>query len=404
MNKEFQAAINQICDEKGINKDTVMETVEAAIAAAFRKDYGKPNQNIKAKFNKKTGNFNIYDIKEVVADDEEEKKDPRKYLPLLVAKKIKKKVKVGDQIKAKIKPPGDYGRVAAQTAKQVIIQRIREAERNALFSSFKKREGELANGVIQRIEGQTIFVDLGQATGFLPPSEQVKTEEYRINQRLKVLIKEVREGSKGPEIVLSRVHPDVIKILFSLEVPEINAGTVQIKTIAREPGSRSKIAVTSTDQEVDPIGACVGQRGSRVQAVINEINGEKIDIIAWDKNQIKFISNALAPAKVNNVTKDDKKKEAQVLVDSDQLSLAIGKEGQNVRLAAKLTDWKIDVKASPVQEAEAPKKPKEKKDKKKKKEKKKAEQKKKKSSKKAKKVKAKTAAANKSAKTKKPKK
>ncbi len=345
MNKEFQAAINQICDEKGIDRKTVLETVEAAIAAAYRKDYGHPDQNIKAKYNEETGDFEIFDAKEVVAD-EEEAPDLRKQITLNEAKKIRKKIKVGDEIKTKIEPPGDYGRVAAQTAKQVIIQRIREAERNALFDSFKKREGELVNGVIQRIEGSTLFVDLGQATGFIPPSEQVRSEHYQINQRLKVYIKEVREGSKGPEIVLSRIHPEIIHILFSLEVPEINAGTVEVKRIAREPGSRSKIAVASTDPEVDPIGACVGQRGSRVQAVINEINGEKIDIVEWNDDPVKFISNALAPAKVVMVTLVEKEKTAKVAVDPEQLSLAIGKEGQNVRLAAKLTDWKIDVKAA----------------------------------------------------------
>jgi len=351
LTKEFDAAINQICDEKDIDREVVIKTIEAALAAAYRKDYGKPDQNIKTKFNPKTGNFDIFDVKEVVAK-EEEITDSRKQILFSEAKKKKKSVKVGEEIKAKIKPPGDYGRVAAQTAKQVIVQRIREAERNALFQTFKKREGELVTGVIQRIEGNTIFVDLGQATGFIPISEQVSSENYRINQRLKVYISEVREGSKGPEVVLSRTHPEMIKILFSLEVPEVNAGTVEIKTVAREPGLRSKVAVKSSDPEVDPIGACVGQRGSRVQAVINEIDGEKIDIIEWAKDPVKFISNALAPAKVVNVEVGKTDNTARVLVEPDQLSLAIGKEGQNVRLAAKLTAWKIDVKPVPVEEEE----------------------------------------------------
>jgi len=348
-NKEFEAAINQICDEKGISHDVVFETVEAALAAAYRKDYGKPDENVRAKFNSKTGNFDLFDVKEVVEDDAEIK-DPRKQIILSEAKKKKKKIKVGEEIITPIEPPGDYGRVAAQTAKQVIIQRIREAEREALFHAFKGREGELVNGVIQRVEGNTIFVDLGQATGFLPPSEQVRNERYQVNQRLKVYVTEVREGAKGPEIILSRTHPEIIRILFGLEVPEVNSGIVEIKTVAREAGSRSKIAVASSDPEVDPIGACVGQRGSRVQAVINEINGEKIDIIEWSEDSARFVTNALAPAKVSHVQLNAKERLAIVFVPPDQLSLAIGKEGQNVRLAAKLTDWKIDVKAAEKEE------------------------------------------------------
>lgn len=344
INKEFDAAINQICDEKGISRDVVFGTVEAALAAAYRKDYGKPNENVRAKYNSKTGNFDLFDVKEVVADDAEIK-DARKEIILSEAKQKKKKIKVGDEIVTPIEPPGDYGRVAAQTAKQVIIQRIREAEREALFRAFKGREGELVNGVIQRVEGNTIFVDLGQTTGFIPPSEQVRNERYQVNQRLKVYIIEVREGAKGPEIILSRTHPEIIKILFGLEVPEVNSGVVKIKIVAREAGLRSKIAVASSEREVDPIGACVGQRGSRVQAVINEINGEKIDIIEWSEDQAHFVTNALAPAKVSRVQLNEKERLARVFVVPDQLSLAIGKEGQNVRLAAKLTDWKIDVKA-----------------------------------------------------------
>lgn len=344
INKEFDAAINQICDEKGISRDVVFGTVEAALAAAYRKDYGKPNENARAKYNSKTGNFDLFDVKEVVADDAEIK-DPRKEIILSEAKQKKKKIKVGDELITPIEPPGDYGRVAAQTAKQVIIQRIREAEREALFRAFKGREGELVNGVVQRVEGSTIFVDLGQTTGFVPPSEQVRNERYQVNQRLKVYITEVREGAKGPEIILSRTSPEIIKILFGLEVPEVNSGVVKIKIVAREAGLRSKIAVASSEREVDPIGACVGQRGSRVQAVINEINGEKIDIIEWSEDQARFVTNALAPAKVSRVQLNEKERLARVFVAPDQLSLAIGKEGQNVRLAAKLTDWKIDVKA-----------------------------------------------------------
>lgn len=361
--KEFDAAINQICSEKGISKEAVIETIETALAAAFRKDYGKPDQNIKAKFNPKNHTFDLYDVKEIV-EKEEDIKDPRKEITLKDAKKKKKSAKVGDTIKTKIKTPKEYGRIAAQTAKQVIIQKIREAERDALLQAFEKRKGELVNGIIQRIEGNTVYVDLGQTTGFLPPSEQAPGEQYQINSRIKIYIKEVQESPKGPEIILSRIHPDIISTLFTLEVPEINAGTVEIKSVAREAGLRTKIAVKSNDEEVDPIGACVGQKGSRVQAVINEINGEKIDIVEWSKNQAKFVTNALAPAQVLDVKLDKKEKKAEVIVEPDQLSLAIGKEGQNVRLAARLTDWKIDVKAaSQERPSEAKKKDKEKKEK-----------------------------------------
>ncbi len=387
MNKiNFGEIIDQIADEKNIDKKIVLETIEAALAAAFRKDYGTPDQNIKVNFDTENGKIKVFDVKEVIKEypeyikdeikikelkekgeeipsellarqkAEQEKRDAlrmegkeveRKKLREVVlledAKKIKKKAKVGDIIKTEITPTGDYGRIAAQTAKQVIIQRIREAERNSVFKEFKGREGEVLNASVQRTEGRNVFVDLGQATGILFPPEQIRGERYNIGQRLKVLVLEVREGNKGPEIVVSRSHPDFVRKLFELEVPEIYAKTVQIKSLAREAGSRTKMAVFTDKDEIDPVGSCVGQRGTRVQAVIAELGGEKIDIVEWNDSYKVFIENALSPAKVTNIKLDEKNKEAKVDVEEDQLSLAIGREGQNVRLAAKLTGWKIDI-------------------------------------------------------------
>ena len=242
-----------------------------------------------------------------------------------------------------MEPKDDYGRVAAQTAKQVVIQRIREAERDAMYDEYKSKEGEVQNGIVQRVEGRNVFVDLGKSIGVLFPSEQIERENYRIGQRLRVYLLRVDAGSKGPGITLSRIHPDMIQKLFELEVPEIFAGTVEIKSIAREAGERTKIAVSSNEDGVDPIGSCVGQKGTRVQTIIDEINGEKIDIILWSDDIAKFISTSLNPAKVLKVDINEAKKEARVQVPEDQLSLAIGKRGQNVRLAAKLTGWKIDI-------------------------------------------------------------
>jgi len=259
------------------------------------------------------------------------------------AKEIKKDAAVNDVIEIELEQKKDYGRVAAQTAKQVIIQRIREAERDSMFEEYKNREGEIIAGVVQRVEGRNIFIDLGKSVGVLFPSEQVPGESYRIGQRLKVYLAKVEAGSKGPGITLSRVHAEMIKKLFELEVPEIFAGTVGIKSIAREAGERTKLAVFSDEDGIDPIGSCVGQKGTRVQAVIDELGGEKIDIILWNEDIAKFIAAALSPAKVLKVEAKEDLQEATVSVPEDQLSLAIGKKGQNVRLAAKLTGWKIDI-------------------------------------------------------------
>lgn len=376
---DFGSAIAQICEEKGISKDKVIETIEAALAAAYKKDYGRKGQNIRAEFSEVDGDTKFFLVKEVVdesirefvveepeeTEGNEEKKpgkkikevvpaelpeeeklpryNPERDLTLEEAKKLKKGAKVGDIIETELETKKDYGRVAAQTAKQVIIQRIREAERDAMYDEYKNREGEVVSGVVQRIEGRNVYIDLGKSVGVLFPSEQVERESYRVGQRIKIYVVKVDAGAKGPGITLSRVHPEMIRKLFELEVPEIFAGTVEIKAIAREAGERTKIAVASKEEGIDPIGSCVGQKGTRVQAVIDELGGEKIDIILWNDDTSKFISAALSPAKVFRVDVDEAKKEATVNVPEDQLSLAIGKRGQNVRLAAKLTGWKIDI-------------------------------------------------------------
>jgi N utilization substance protein A len=340
-------------EEKGISRQELISMIEASLAAAFRKDYGKKDQNIVVEFDPETMGTKVFDVKFVVATPEEVE-DPQKQIDLESAQELKKKAQVGDEIKTDITPKAgtSYGRIAAQTAKQVIIQKLREAERNAQFSDFKSKERTLQNGLVQRIEGDTILVDLGKSTGVLFPSEQIRGERYTIGQRLKVLILHVEPASKGPKITLSRSHPDMVRKLFELEVPEIYNGTVEIKSVAREAGSRSKIAVIANQDGIDPIGSCVGQKGSRVQTVMAELGGEKIDIIEYSEDPVKFIANSLSPAKIINVQLDEETKEAKVGVLEDQLSLAIGKAGQNVRLAARLTGWKIDINGEKIAGAE----------------------------------------------------
>ncbi|KKQ93718.1 MAG: NusA antitermination factor [candidate division CPR2 bacterium GW2011_GWC1_39_9] len=336
--KKFMAAINQICAEKNIPKEIVLETVEAALAAAYKKDYGHKEQEVRVELDEETGHPTIYVLKEVA----EEVENPHLQLTLDNAVKLKKDAKIGDTIEFQ-EFVSDFGRIAAQTAKQVIIQRIREAERDIIFSEYKEKEGDLLNGIVQRIEGSNIFVDLGRATGVIFPQEQVQGERYYNGQRLKLFIVKVDQSSKGPQILLSRSHPGMVKKLFELEVPEIVAGTVEIKSIAREAGQRSKIAVFSEAGGVDPVGSLVGQRGIRVQSVMAEIGDEKIDVILWNEDAKTYVANALSPSKVSEVMVDEAEKRAKVKVPDDQLSLAIGKQGQNVRLAAKLTGWNIDI-------------------------------------------------------------
>ena len=345
MNEQLEQALDQIAEEKGISRADLIGMIEASLAAAFRKDYGEKNQNIVVEFNPENMATKVFDVKVVVEGESEVEEDPQKFILLEDAKKLKKSAKIGDEIRTDITPKTGttYGRIAAQTAKQVIIQKLREAERNVQFSDFKAKERTLQNGVVQRVEGDTVLVDMGKATGVLFPSEQIRGEKYTIGQRLKVLILHVEPATKGPKITLSRSHPDMVRKLFELEVPEVFSGSVEIKSVAREAGSRSKIAVMSTQDGIDPIGSCVGQRGSRVQTVMAELGGEKIDIIEYSEDPVKFIANSLSPAKILNVQLDEEKKEAKVGVLEDQLSLAIGKAGQNVRLAARLTGWKIDI-------------------------------------------------------------
>lgn len=368
---EIQDAIQQICEEKNISVESVLATIEAALAAAYRKDFGQKSQNIKVNFDLDTNKMEVFDVKTVVEDmdleelekeraeflakkeageamDEEalRKFNPKTEIMLAEAREIKAKAKVGDEIKTKLEVPSEFGRMAAQTAKQVIIQRLREAEREVVFEEFKGKQGTLVNGIVQRREGRLVFVDVGHTLAILPPEEQIYGENYGLGARLKFLILAVESTVKGPEIRVSRTHPDIVKELFKTEVPEIESGAVEIKAVAREAGSRSKVAVFSNEDNIDPVGSCVGQRGTRVQTVIAELGGEKIDIIEWSKNPSKFIASALSPAKVESLKLDEERKIATVKVKEDQLSLAIGREGQNVRLAARLTEWKIDIEGA----------------------------------------------------------
>lgn len=354
--KNFTSAISQIAEEKGIASEKVIDSIETAIAAAYKKDYGEKGQLIKAKLDLKTGQAKFWQVKLVVTEDmiysneelEEEGKirfNPERHIMLKEAKKIKSKIKAEEELEIPLKAKDDYGRIAAQTAKQVILQKIREAERETIFDEYKSREGEIVSGIIQRIEGRNIFVDIGKTLGILPKEEQIFAEFYKSGQRLKFYILKVEDTPRGPAVFLSRAYPKLVSKLFELEVPEIAQGQVVIKSIAREPGARSKVAVESTEESIDPIGSAVGQRGTRVMAVINELGGEKIDIIEYSEKPEEFIANSLSPAKVLEV-KIMPKGKALCLVPEDQLSLAIGKEGQNVRLAAKLTGWKIDVRSS----------------------------------------------------------
>ena len=390
MNEIFEA-IKQICKEKNLSVEVVIATIEQALAAAYRKDFGQKDQNIKIKFDPETGEIKAFDEKtvvdygpevneekieeekvekteekkekkkskkakekeveeekpiaaEIAVDEEKKRFNPKLHLTLEDAKKIKKGSKVGDEIITELEVPAPFGRMAAQTAKQVIIQRLREAERDVIFNEFKNKESKIVAGIIQRIENRRILVDLGKTTAVLPLEEQVRGERYSPGQRIKVFIVSVNQTPKGPEMIVSRTHPEIIRELFTLEIPEIANKTVEIKSIAREAGSRSKVAVSSSQDNLDPIGACIGQRGSRIQTIIAELGGEKIDIIEYSEDPNEFIAHALLPAKVNKVEVEKKGNIAKVEVREDQLSLAIGKGGQNVRLASRLTGWTIEIK------------------------------------------------------------
>ncbi|MDD4901537.1 MAG: transcription termination factor NusA [Patescibacteria group bacterium] len=392
---ELSSAIRAVCEEKGLTYEAVVETIELSLAAAYRKDFGQKNQNIKVKFNPETGESEIMDVKTVVANLPEDyfdaegkvnekyrpkreeilitapvaqsastqtkapveelvsasiegeedliKFNPKTEIQIKDALLIKKDAALGEEIITNLEVPKEYGRMAAQTAKQVIIQKLREAEREMVLSEFKGKEHEVVTGVVQRREGRNVLVDLGKAIGRLPMEEQIYGERYETGDKVKVYIKEVRSGSKGPEIILSRISDEILKKIFFFEIPEISNGLIEIKGVAREAGSRSKVAIWTDQENVDPIGSCVGQRGSRIQTIISELGGERIDMVKYDDDPARYVSNALSPAKVISVDLRPEERRALVKVLPEQLSLAIGKRGQNVRLAARLTGWKIDI-------------------------------------------------------------
>ena len=364
--------------DRGIPREKIMETIELALAAAYKKDYGKKGQIVRAKFDPKSGQAGFWQVKIVVdesmlkneeeaeeertAEPERERErdkeggeleegvrkvrfNPERHIMLEEARKINPDVKSGEELTFPLETQAEYGRIAAQTAKQVIIQRLREAERESIFNEFASREGGIISGLVQRVEGRNVFLDLGRATAVLPREEQIRGERYRIGERVKAYLTLVEKNPRGPGLYLSRSHPRFVIKLFEMEVPEIQNGIVEIKAVAREAGSRSKVAVASKEEGVDPVGSCVGQKGIRVGTVIAELGGEKIDIIEWRENPEEFISKALSPAKVLDVEINPERKEAEATVAEDQLSLAIGKGGQNVRLAAKLTGYKINIRS-----------------------------------------------------------
>ncbi|MCX7838986.1 MAG: transcription termination factor NusA [Anaerolineae bacterium] len=342
MKNDFLVAITQLCNERGLSKEVVIQAVEHALVSAYKRNFGG-GQNITAQIDPTTGKVRIFALKTVV----DEVRDKRLEISLQDARAYDPMAQVGMTIKIE-STPNDFGRIAAQAAKQVIMQRIREAERDALYQQFAQREGEIILGTVHTVDRQNITVNLGKVEAQMPASEQIPTERYRPNQKIRAYIAEVNKTARGPQIILSRTHRNFLRRLFELEVPEIFQGLVEIKAIAREPGSRSKIAVAALQDGIDPVGACVGQRGVRIQAIVNELNGEKIDVVEWSPDPAKFIANALSPAKVLSVeTYEDENgdKVANVVVEQKQLSLAIGKEGQNARLAARLTGWRIDIKS-----------------------------------------------------------
>ena len=406
MASQISQAIKAICDEKLLTEEAVLETVEAALAAAYRKDFGNKNQNIKSQFDPEqydgaTAGIRIFDVKEVVADMElpddyferfeaahAGKKDrpgyqnppsppyqggasghesplvkgdlgdfraaeegledefafnPKTMIMLSDAKDLKPDAQIGDEIRVELSIPAAFGRMAAQTAKQVIMQKLREAERNVIFHDFKEREGELMNVTVQRREGRLVLIDLGRANGLLLPEDQIETERYFPGTRIKAILREVAMTNKGPEIRLSRSSPGLVAALFAQEIPEIANGVVEIKDIAREAGSRTKVAVATNDEMIDPIGSCIGQRGTRIQTIIRELGGEKVDVVLWNSDEMEYVASSLSPAKTQGVELKREDHLAIVRVQPDQLSLAIGKGGQNVRLAAKITGWKITV-------------------------------------------------------------
>ena len=339
MSTELMQALHDLGKEKGIEPEVILEAVEAALISAYKKNFGSA-QNVQVNIDEVTGEFHVftcYDVVEEVLNDKTE-------ISLEEAQKLNPNYQVGEVVMEEV-TPRNFGRIAAQTAKQVVVQRIREAERGMIYSEFSERESDIVTGTIQRIENRNYYIDLGKIEAVLGPNEQIPGESYEMFDRIKTYIVEVRKATKGPQIMVSRTHPGLLKRLFELEVPEIQEGVVEIKSVAREAGSRSKLSVYSHDENVDCIGACIGAKGSRVQAIVDELRGEKIDIVKWNEDPGIYIASALSPAKVLDVQINEEEKKARVIVPDYQLSLAIGKEGQNARLAAKLTGWKIDIKS-----------------------------------------------------------
>ncbi|HEY8476012.1 MAG TPA: transcription termination factor NusA [Chloroflexota bacterium] len=341
MKSPFEASISQLCSEKGVPREVVMEAIEAALISAYRRNFNAAGQNVVAEIDPATGMYHILALKEVVPDGEEE--TPSR-LPLSKARAIKPDAQVGETLRVDV-TPANFGRIAAQTAKQVVLQKLRDAERKLVYDEYVEREGEIVFGIVQRIENRNVIVELGRAEAIMPPAEQVPTERYVPGQRLRVYLVEVQDTPRGPQLIVSRSHRLMLRRLFEQEVPEVYNGTVEIKAIAREAGSRSKVAVAARQEGIDPVGACVGVRGVRIQNIVNELNGEKVDIVPWSPDPATFVANALSPAQALRVELREADRTALVVVPDRQLSLAIGKEGQNARLAAKLTGWRIDIKS-----------------------------------------------------------
>ena len=329
-----------IGNERGINKEYLLESLESALVTAYKRNFDSA-ENVKVTMDAETGDIKVYSLKEVVEEVENEMLQ----ISIEEAKKKDKKINLGDTLQLEI-IPRNFGRIAAQTAKQVIVQKIREAERNMIYTEYNDRKGEIVSGLVQKSEGGTVVLDLGKLEGIMLVKDQIPTENYKVNDKVRAYVVSVEKGIKGaPQVLVSRSHPDFVRKLFEFEIPEIYEGLIEIKSVSRDAGSRSKVAVYSTNENIDPVGSCVGQKGIRIQNIINELKGEKIDVIEWDEDPAVFISAALLPAQVMAVDIKEEEKFAQVIVPDDQLSLAIGKSGQNARLAAKLTNWKIDIKS-----------------------------------------------------------
>lgn len=339
-NKELINALEELEKERGISKEYILQSIEDALVIAYKKNFDSA-ENVKVVMDSKTGEIHVYSQKEVVETVENEMLQ----INLEDAKKHEKKAEIGDTINIELVPK-DFGRISAQTAKQVIMQKIRELERNMVYSEYNDRKGEIVSGIIQKADGGTVVLDLGKLEGIMPLKEQIPTEKYKVNDKIKAYVVNVERGQKGaPQVLVSRNHPDFVRKLFEFEIPEIYEGLIEIKSVSRDAGNRSKVAVYSTNPDIDPVGSCVGPKGIRIQNIINELNGEKIDVIEWSEDPATFISAALLPAQVMAVDVKEEEKFAQVIVPDDQLSLAIGKEGQNARLAARLVKWKIDIKS-----------------------------------------------------------